>query len=125
MAPELNNSHNKIDLGKCYVFSLGMILLELSSLKTISFFNNMTENKIDNYIKENLHSIYVRDIIIKMIREDPKTRSCFTDLAKIKKTHEIIISDEEFFAIGKKLKEFLNSNNEEVKSIDNVKIILK
>ena len=127
MAPEIKTSSYKIDWEKCIVYSLGMLFLELSSLEKISKFDIMEEKQIYEYINENLDSIFMREIIHKMTKEDPNKRPFFNELIEKKKINKLVFSGEEifFFEFIKKMREISESKNEEINSIGILEVFLK
>ena len=85
----------------------------------------MKEEEKEYYLNENLNSIFIRELIQKLIKEDPNKRSCFIDLIKIKKIVKIIISEEDNLKIGIKFRELTKLNNEDVKYTENLEFKLK
>ena len=83
MAPELSKIQNdKINWEKCDVYSLGMTLLELSSLERIQKLKEMTEEKKLHWIKTNIDSEYLKKILPKMIKNEAKNRASFLQLSE-------------------------------------------
>ena len=81
MAPEvLSEKIELIDWEKSDVYSLGLTLLQASTLEEIKKLNKLSVKEFDEILKKKVKSEYMRQILKNMIHIDPNKRSTFKEL---------------------------------------------
>ena len=82
-APEVIKEEDyEIDWEKSDVFSLGLTILEASTLEKIEFLKKLSEIDLIDFIEKNVESEYLKKKLTKMIKFDPNSRISFEKLSE-------------------------------------------